>query len=179
MRDETTKGNTSGTIRALTDLVFHPPKFLLPGAYKVTLLGGTTDREHVFMRRFFLKSSHFLAIKKRERVREREREVGVCRSDDASDSEERFDGRMSRSRVVVLQKKKETRWTCSVLVLEEKFCVLLVTEKGRRLNSIIARAAADDDGKEERIEESTMISSSSSSSSSGAQTEERYHQKLQ
>ena len=53
---------------------------------------------------------------------------------------------------------------------EEKFCVLLVTEKGRRLNSIIARAAADDDGKEERIEESTMISSSSSSSSSGAQT---------
>ena len=53
---------------------------------------------------------------------------------------------------------------------EEKFCVLLVTEKGRRLNSTIARAAADDDGKEERIEESTMISSSSSSSSSGAQT---------
>ena len=32
---------------------------------------------------------------------------------------------------------------------EEKISVLLVTEKGRRLNSIIARAAADDDGKEE------------------------------
>ena len=54
---------------------------------------------------FFLKK---LSLSRDKKERERER-VGVCRSDDASDSEERFDGRMSRSRVVVLQKKKKKR----------------------------------------------------------------------
>ena len=52
---------------------------------------------------FFLKK---LSLSRDKKERER---VGVCRSDDASDSEERFDGRMSRSRVVVLQKKKKKR----------------------------------------------------------------------
>ena len=37
---------------------------------KLRFLGGTTDREHVFFYAaiFFKKSSHFLAIKKRERA---------------------------------------------------------------------------------------------------------------
>ena len=57
---KTTKGNTSGTIRALADLVFHPPKFLpstTPGAYKVTLLGGTT--ENVLCGDFFVMTRVF------------------------------------------------------------------------------------------------------------------------
>ena len=69
---KTTKGNTSGTIRALADLVFHPPKFLPSRRVQSYASWGNKNRQRTFFlcgdffvmtRVFFLKngskSSHF------------------------------------------------------------------------------------------------------------------------
>ena len=45
---KTTKGNTSGTIRALADLVFHPPKFLPSRRVQSYASWGNKNRQRTF-----------------------------------------------------------------------------------------------------------------------------------